>query len=133
MEGRDRHLVGDVYWLGKQLVQDSNKGTWANLITDPATLQFVFDSRQLPLCPTPAVERFPRPTVLYEKHISRPRVTGGVRQSIQKRYRAVFDKFLPFAQTQAVSVWNGVSANLLTKYADHLEANGTLTEHCSMS
>ena len=29
--------------------------------------------------------------------MSRPRVTGGVRKSTQKRYRAVFDKFVPFA------------------------------------
>jgi hypothetical protein len=40
------------------------------------------------------------------------------------RHHAVFDKFLPFAQTRSVFVWNGVSANLLTKYADHLEATG---------
>ena len=58
---------------------------------------------------------------LYEQHISRPRVTGGVRKSTQKRYRTVFDKFLLFATTQSVTVWNGVSANLLNKYAEYLE------------
>ena len=41
---------------------------------------------------------------LYEAHVSRPRVTGGARKSTQKRYRAVFDKFVPFA-TGAASLF----------------------------
>src|SRR5688572_28518127 len=39
---------------------------------------------------------------LYEGHVSRPRVTGGVRESTAKRYRAEFDKFLPFAQSRGL-------------------------------
>lgn len=61
---------------------------------------------------------------LYERHIARSRVTGGVRKSTQKRYRAVFDKFVPFAIEQGVTVWNGVTKDLLTDYADHLEEQG---------
>jgi integrase len=61
---------------------------------------------------------------LYEKHIARPRVTGGVRKSTQKRYRTVFDKFIPFATARGVTVWNGVTAELLTAYAAHLENQG---------
>lgn len=61
---------------------------------------------------------------LYEAHISRPRVTGGVRSSTAKRYRAVFDKFLPFALSRGVSVWNGVTAELLNSYASYLENKG---------
>lgn len=61
---------------------------------------------------------------LYEQHVARPRVTGGVRKSTQKRYRAVFDKFLPFASYQGVTTWNGVTTELLTAYVAHLETDG---------
>ena len=60
---------------------------------------------------------------LYEEFVKRPRVAGGVRKSTSKRYRAVFDKFLPFAASRGTTVWNGVTANLLTDYAAHLEKN----------
>ena len=61
---------------------------------------------------------------LYEAHIARPRVTGGVRKSTVKRYRTVFDKFLPFAASKGVTVWNGVTPQLLTAYAADLEHKG---------
>ena len=61
---------------------------------------------------------------LYERHIARPRVTGGVRRSTQKRYRTVFDKFLKFAASRGVTVWNVVTANLLVDYAGHLQREG---------
>jgi integrase len=58
---------------------------------------------------------------LYETHVSRPRVTGGVRKSTQKRYRAVFDKFVPFATSHGITCWNGVTTTLLNEYAADLE------------
>lgn len=61
---------------------------------------------------------------LYEAHVSRPRVTGGVRKSTQKRYRAVFDKFVPFATSRGVTIWNGVTAAFLNAYAAYLESLG---------
>jgi integrase len=61
---------------------------------------------------------------LYEKHIARPRVTGGTRKSTQKRYRTVFDKFSVYAASIGVTVWNGVTAEVLTGYAGHLEGQG---------
>ncbi|MFO0821175.1 MAG: tyrosine-type recombinase/integrase [Pirellulales bacterium] len=61
---------------------------------------------------------------LYENHIARPRVAGGVRKSTAKRYRTVFDKFLKFATSRDITVWNGVNAEVLTAYADHLEKQG---------
>ncbi len=61
---------------------------------------------------------------LYETHIARPRVTGGVRESTKRSYRSVFDKFIPFATAQGATVWNGVTANLLNGYAGHLEDKG---------
>ena len=61
---------------------------------------------------------------LYEQHIARPRVTGGVRQSTKRSYRSVFDKFIPFATRRGVTVWNGVTASLLNRYAEHLEGKG---------
>lgn len=61
---------------------------------------------------------------LYEAHIGRPRVTGGVRASTKKRYRAVFDKFIPFAQSQDIKFWNNVTSKLLNLYAAFLENDG---------
>ncbi len=58
---------------------------------------------------------------LYEAHIARPEVTGGTRKSTQKRYRTVFDKFLPFAADHNVEVWNCVNIPLLNDYAAHLQ------------
>jgi integrase len=61
---------------------------------------------------------------LYEAHIARPRVTGGVRKSTSKRYRTTLDKFLEFAISFGVMTWNGVTAEVLTAYAEHLETAG---------
>jgi hypothetical protein len=51
-------------------------------------------------------------------------VTGGARPSTQKRYRAVFDKFQPFAIKQRVQFWNDVTARLLERYAAWLDGEG---------
>lgn len=61
---------------------------------------------------------------LYEAHLARPRVTGGVRKSTRKRYRTTFDKFLEFCSSIAVTTWNGVTAEVLTAYASHLDEAG---------
>ncbi len=61
---------------------------------------------------------------MHEANVSRPRVTGGVRKSTQKRYRAVRDKFVPFATSRGVTVWNGVTAAFLHAYAADLESRG---------
>ena len=61
---------------------------------------------------------------LYEQHAARPRVTGGVRKSTQKKYRSVLDKFLPFAAGRGVTTWNGVTSELLCTYVADLEAKG---------
>ena len=42
----------------------------------------------------------------------------------RKRYKAVTDKFLPFAQSRGVRTWNQVDSALLQRYGNHLEANG---------
>jgi integrase len=58
---------------------------------------------------------------LYEEHIGRSRVTGGVKRSTQKRYRAVFDKFLPWAAAEGTVSFHQVDAKVLNRYASHLE------------
>jgi integrase len=58
---------------------------------------------------------------LYEEHISRPQAVGGVRPSTSKRYRAVFDKFIPFAKGIGVLTWNKVTKAVLHRYAKYLE------------
>jgi integrase len=61
---------------------------------------------------------------LYDAHVGRPRVTGGAKPATPKRYRAVFDKFLPFARGKGVTTWNGVSGALLHAYAAWLDDEG---------
>ncbi len=58
---------------------------------------------------------------LYEAHIGRSRVSGGVKESTKKRYRAVFDKFLPWATKDGVIDFRQVDAAVLDRYATNLE------------
>lgn len=60
---------------------------------------------------------------LYEDHLKRPRVSGGVRSTTSKRYRAIFDKFIAFAIGQGVPSWNAVTRHTLEAYASHLDRN----------
>lgn len=60
---------------------------------------------------------------LYEQHLDRPRIAGGVRKSTKKRYATVFDKFIEFAKKHHVTTWNDVTKQTLTMYAAHLERN----------
>jgi integrase len=61
---------------------------------------------------------------LYKEHVARSPVTGGTRPKTQARYRAVFDKFEPFALEQGVRFWNDASARLLERYAAWLDGEG---------
>jgi integrase len=61
---------------------------------------------------------------LYEAHAGRPGMVGGTRPSSQKRYRAVFDKFLAFAGGKGLTSWNQVTARVVEGYVSHLEAEG---------
>ncbi|MEK6259512.1 MAG: tyrosine-type recombinase/integrase [Planctomycetota bacterium] len=54
---------------------------------------------------------------LYFEFLSRPRATGGTKESTRKRYRSIFGKFIPFAHRKGVKDWNEVTADLLNKYA----------------
>jgi site-specific recombinase XerD len=81
-------------------------------------------SQLQPAASTQAFLSLPEGRRLYEQHNGRSRVTGGVRGSTAKRYRTVFDKFTKFATTKGVTVWNGVSADLLNAYAADLECKG---------
>src|SRR5262245_39347573 len=58
---------------------------------------------------------------LYEDHLGRSRVAGGVRASTRKRYKPVFDKFAPFAKSIGIESWNSVDRDVLLRYADLLE------------
>jgi integrase len=57
---------------------------------------------------------------LYLDHVARPRALRGARPSSQKRYRAVLDKFVPFAKRRGTASWNDVSAATLEAYLTHL-------------
>jgi integrase len=58
---------------------------------------------------------------LYADHCQRPKIAGGPKATTWKRYRAVFDKFLPFARSIGVTTWNGVNKDVLIKYAAWLD------------
>jgi integrase len=60
----------------------------------------------------------------YMDFVGRAPVTGGVRPSSQKRYRAVFDKFLAYAQGKGLTTWDRITSPTLLAYATHLQANG---------
>jgi hypothetical protein len=48
---------------------------------------------------------------LYEAHIKRPKAMRGLAKSTQKRYKTVFDKFIPFAKDLGVLTWK-IAASL---------------------
>ncbi|WP_291166498.1 site-specific integrase [Gimesia sp.] len=58
----------------------------------------------------------------YEADISSSLLTGGIRQSSQKRYRAVLDKFIKFCELEQISCWDQVDVKLLKRYAAYLES-----------
>ncbi len=69
--------------------------------------------------------------LLYENYLGRPEVTGGASLATRKRYRAVLDKFLPYAREQGVRTWNRVTDRVLNEYLGYLKkeeyADRTLT------
>ena len=81
-------------------------------LADPSALD---DSRQHEL---PLDEGY----ALYMDFVGRARVTGGVRPSSRKRYRAVFDKFIAYARVKGLTTWDRVTARTLLDYAADLEA-----------
>lgn len=60
---------------------------------------------------------------LYEVHLSRPEVAGGPCAKTRARYRAVFDKFIAFAEAKGICDWRAVTDNLAEQYLRHLECN----------
>ncbi len=60
---------------------------------------------------------------LYLAHVGRAKLLGGARASSQKRYRAVFDKFVPFARDRRrLTTWEQVTATTLADYLAHLQS-----------
>ncbi|MGZ0174514.1 MAG: tyrosine-type recombinase/integrase [Planctomycetales bacterium] len=60
---------------------------------------------------------------LYRAHVSRPHIAGGAKPTTAKRYRAIFDKFIAFANSQGVQLWNHVDRQMLESYAAWLDDN----------
>lgn len=61
---------------------------------------------------------------LYEAHVGRAKLVGGTRPSSQKRYRAVFDKFVEYAAGKGLTAWSQVKARTLEGYIAYLEDDG---------
>lgn len=60
----------------------------------------------------------------YEEHVRRPRIVGGAKSTTNKRYRAVFDKFIAFALKEGILSWNQVTTKVLEAYAAFLDDEG---------
>jgi integrase len=58
---------------------------------------------------------------LYLNHVKRPPVLGGACKTTAKRYRAVFGKFVAFAQKEGVQHWQSVSKRTLEAYGAWLD------------
>lgn len=57
---------------------------------------------------------------LYEQHLSRPEVIGGVDAKTVQRYRPICDKFVTHAQSRGIRHWNDVTAQVVTVYLKSL-------------
>jgi integrase len=57
----------------------------------------------------------------YMAYVARPPVLGGAGAKTASRYRAVLDKFIPFAHQSGVHSWNSVSKRLLESYGAWLD------------
>lgn len=65
--------------------------------------------------------------LLYEEHIKRPSVTGGLKASTRKKYKSHFDKIVPYLESCGIKNWNDVTAQALTRYASYLKAGGPVS------
>jgi hypothetical protein len=72
---------------------------------------------------------------LYESHVERPIISGEPHPSTAKRYRAVFDKFIPFAEAQGRRTWNELNRQLMDDYACWLdgESDASATEYLELT
>ena len=61
---------------------------------------------------------------LYMADRERPEVAEGVSAATRKRYRAVFDKFAPFARKHGILHWAAVTKAVLLDYLRSLEKKG---------
>jgi integrase len=61
---------------------------------------------------------------LYLAHAARAPILGGTTPGSVKRYRAVLDKFVPFARTEEASHWQEVTKRTLECYAAWLDDEG---------
>lgn len=60
----------------------------------------------------------------YFDHLRVPRVAGGVHPESIKRYKPVFDKFLPVAKAAGIHCWNYLKRHHLESYAAWLDGEG---------
>jgi len=58
------------------------------------------------------------------EHRGRPRVLGGTTPGTVKRYRAVFDKAVPYFAQRRLTTWNQVKRRQLENYAAWLDGEG---------
>lgn len=60
---------------------------------------------------------------LFMEHITQPAVSGGKRPTTAKRYRAVLQKFLPFAAEKRIQYWQAVNQRLVNAYIQFLDSD----------
>ena len=57
---------------------------------------------------------------LFLEHGGRDKVAGGIKEKSVNRYRAVFDKFVPFLERKGLKTWNQVKRHHLEAYSNWL-------------
>ncbi len=58
---------------------------------------------------------------LYKKYVARPAVLKGAKESTQSRYKAVFDKAVPYMKGMGLRTWNQIKKHHLESYAAFLQ------------
>jgi len=64
---------------------------------------------------------FDEGVAVYRAHVERPAVTGGASPQTWARYRAVFDKAVPFFEKRGLASWHQVTRKHLEEYAAWLD------------
>lgn len=65
---------------------------------------------------------------VYIAYVNRPAPLGGAKPGTAQRYKAVFDKFLPFLRARGIEHWNSVDEQSVGAYAEWLDKKDYATD-----
>ena len=122
-----RRTLGGILWVRATVRKPSNNSavsTWSKRLTSVSPTPSCFGRKETIFYSLKTGRQ------RYMDHVARPPVQGGAAASSVKRYRAVLDKFIAFAdRTPEVRYWQQVNKGLLTKYNRWLVDEGLRLRH----